>query len=268
MRGRCRKCRLLPTVMRFAHHLAMTTFPSPQWQRTRGPTAMKGVISKLVTGGDPRRKSRLHTEQNELIPLIQALIDAPGCLVAKLTKRREHRPPRPWWPVSVIPQVERFLQPSHVVVEFGSGSSTLWLASRAQSVISMEASTEWAVITERRLMERGLSNTRLIRADGPRYWSPPADTGPFDLAIIDGAFRWKCFEAVLPRMNHGGLIYLDNADSDKDLEQYDDDGPRRRVQLLMEREHKVRRGSRLVKARSLIDGELFAGEGWLFYLPD
>jgi protein-L-isoaspartate O-methyltransferase len=224
------------------------------------------MFKKLISGGDTR-STRFHTEENILIPIGPAFIDFPKCFLTKLTARRGKRPPKPWWPTRVIPFVEDFLKKDHKVIEFGSGSSTIWLAARAKSVVSMESSAEWAKITGERLEQFDLHNCTLCLANQDQYWVPPIDSGPFDLAIIDGDFRWKCFEEIQSKMNPGGLIYLDNSDSDKDLMQYNDNGPRRRAQYLMELFAKNNTGARITKVQSLIHGEIFAGEGMLLYLP-
>lgn len=225
------------------------------------------MLSKIISGGDPARTTRFHTEQDELINVVSLARDLPKCLYNKLLFRKKKRLPSPWWPTRVIPKIEHFLRRKHNVIEFGSGSSTIWLSQRAGFVVSFESSREWSEVTKVKIENSKIANAEVIFAQGAAYFAPSKHLGPFDLAIVDGDYRWKCVEHILPRMKSGGLLYLDNADSDKDLRLYEADGPMRRAQSLMEDYAKAHEGARLEKVKSLIDGELFAGEGWLLYIP-
>ncbi|MGH1579013.1 O-methyltransferase [Planktotalea sp.] len=225
------------------------------------------MFSKVISGNDPARTTRFHTEQNERVDLAELIVDLPKCLYHKIFFNKGKRRASPWWPTRVIPKVEAFLKPSHDVIEYGSGSSTIWLARRARSVVSMEENQTWLEMTRARISREGIENAQIHWGEGPSYYTPPKETGPFDLAIVDGAYRWKCIETVLPKMKPGGMIYLDNADSDKDFRLYDNAKPVRRAQSLMEDYAKTHQGARLEKVKSIIDGELFAGEGWLLHLP-
>lgn len=196
------------------------------------------------------------------------LLDIPGAAFIKArTMITGKRPTLPWWPTRVIPVVDAHLNSESDVVEFGSGSSTIWLARRSRSVYSMEDNPKWAQITTDRLSECGLSNATVTFAEGEAFSSIPEDKGPFDLAVVDGSYRWKCVETVLPRMKSGGIIYLDNADADKDRQLYPDKSMVREAQALMEAYAKENPKARLVKLRSLAHGELAATEGWLLYMP-
>lgn len=225
------------------------------------------LINKLIRAGD-NRLSRLHTEENELIPLGQAVFDVPAVTCSKISALiRRRRPIRPWWPVRVIPIIEEFIRPDQDVIEFGSGSSTIWLAQRARTVCSMEENEEWAQRTKSRLSEHGLDNATVHHATAEKYWVGPPGAAKFDLAIIDGGWRWKCVDHILPRMKPGGIVYLDNADSDKDLCLYEKIGSSRLAQQVMQNYVREVPGASLSKIASMVDGELYAGAGWILKTP-
>ncbi|HEY0953010.1 MAG TPA: hypothetical protein VGD85_22645, partial [Nocardioides sp.] len=59
----------------------------------------------------------------------------------------------PWWTFAAADAVEDFLRarPGARVLEWGSGASTVWLARRAGSVVTVEHDPAWAARTARGL---------------------------------------------------------------------------------------------------------------------
>ena len=72
----------------------------------------------------------------------------------------------PWWTFEATEIVQKFLQtrPNSRVFEFGSGSSTFWLARRAAEVISIEHDPIWA----QKVNERLPTNAKVILAPAER----------------------------------------------------------------------------------------------------
>ncbi len=62
----------------------------------------------------------------------------------QLRRWERRHPEAPWLVGEAVDLLTTWLRPSDVVVEFGSGRSTLWLAERAGSVISVEHDVAWA----------------------------------------------------------------------------------------------------------------------------
>lgn len=56
----------------------------------------------------------------------------------RLLVRTRSRPHEPWWTGGAVALADRWLTRDDVVVEFGSGRSTKWLAERAARVVSIE----------------------------------------------------------------------------------------------------------------------------------
>ena len=140
----------------------------------------------------------------------------------------------PWWTYTAIAQVEDFLaaRPGARVFEYGSGASTVWLAKRAGSVISVDHDAGWIDFARPRLAELGNATVELVEADSmpdpdPRFHSGKPGyrgasfrayvnsidrwPGAFDLIVIDGRARAACLEKALGRLAEGGLIVFDNS---------------------------------------------------------
>lgn len=227
------------------------------------------MLQKIVAGG-PGRKTRFHTEQNALIPLSQ-FARVPETTIYFLQSRLlGRRPELPWWPFPAIERAERALQQDRSrVIEFGSGSSTLWLARRARSVASVEDNPVWHKKTEERLAQANLENAEVKLRMEEKYYDLSwlgGDSARFDFAVIDGNFRWKTIESVLPRMSDTGVIYLDNSDSDKDKRLYADPAETRVAQAMLRDIADTRPGASLVEVSGMINGELHAGSGMFLYL--
>ena len=140
----------------------------------------------------------------------------------------------PWWTFDAIDVVDDFLRtrPQARVLEWGSGASTLWLATRAASVASIEHDAAWGGRMARELSARDLDTVHLLvveprRGAGGITSAKPgfegldftayADAvdrieGDFDLIVIDGRAREACLVRALDRLADGGLIVFDNVD--------------------------------------------------------
>ena len=228
---------------------------------------MSSIIRKLIAGG-PGRRTRFHTERNEIIPLAE-FRHVPQCLMNYvLIKIMRRRPSKLWWPVNVIPQFEQLLDHSKSVLEFGSGSSTIWLARRSGHVFSFEDNEAWYEITKNVIERNRINNITLINAVGKDYFFPTSLVNEqFDLAIIDGSYRWKCAEFALPRIGKGGVVYLDNSDADKDRRFYRDPTDHHLAQSILTEFASTSSGVTLSRYRSMIHGELHAGEGMFLNFP-
>ena len=140
----------------------------------------------------------------------------------------------PWWTYDAIGKVEAFLQarPNARVFEWGSGASTVWLAKRAGSVVSIDHDAPWVEFSAPRLAEQGNAQVELVPADArpdpdPQFLSgKPGYAGQtfrayvdaierheglFDLIVIDGRARATCLEKAVGRLAQGGLIVFDNS---------------------------------------------------------
>jgi predicted O-methyltransferase YrrM len=120
----------------------------------------------------------------------------------------------PWWPYPAIRHLGVLIRDSWRVLEFGSGASTPWLASRAQHVVSLESNRDWYSRVQSRLHAVGYSNVDLRLREGQTDYATVdmySQSG-FDLVIVDGAWRDLCAQTAVRLVRPGGYIYLDNSD--------------------------------------------------------
>jgi SAM-dependent methyltransferase len=138
----------------------------------------------------------------------------------------------PWWTLAAVKETDEFLKRngSARVFEYGSGASTIWLARRAESVISIEHELPWHEVVSARLVPFSSAEVRLIEADAEpvtgyvseksgwegrsfqRYASAiDEETGEFDLIVIDGRARAACLAHAVKRLAPGGIILFDNS---------------------------------------------------------
>jgi precorrin-6B methylase 2 len=141
----------------------------------------------------------------------------------------------PWWTFSAIDRIEAFLatRPGSRVFEYGSGSSTCWLARRAGTVISVEHDPEMAGIVV--AATASFANVRILQVppSKPRDDDAPAvasatqewsgfdfsdyvssidrEPGSFDLIVIDGRCRAACLRSSMHKLAPDGMIVFDNS---------------------------------------------------------
>jgi predicted O-methyltransferase YrrM len=102
---------------------------------------------------------------------------------------------------------------SDVVLEFGSGRSTAWLAERAKQVISVEHDAEWHGKVTADLAKLGLTNVQQHLCAGDEYLSIFSQLGPesVDLVLDDGMQRDRVALECVSRLVPGGLLVIDDA---------------------------------------------------------
>jgi hypothetical protein len=118
----------------------------------------------------------------------------------------------PWWSYGAIDFVESRLNTTMNVLEFGSGGSTVWLASRVNSVVSIENDPEWTKIVKTFIP----NNVELIELNNPEDFSEKFFKGSqrhFQVLIIDPlAHRINCAKAGLQFISDDGIVIWDNTD--------------------------------------------------------
>lgn len=138
----------------------------------------------------------------------------------------------PWWTLRAAKLVDRFLQqrPGATAFEYGSGASTVFLAKRAEIVISAEHDPRWHATVKQ--LVAGHPNVLLTLAEAQRadaqstHWSAHRAwsgydfknyvqaidrfEGLFDLIVIDGRCRAHCLQAARRRIKPNGVILFDN----------------------------------------------------------
>ena len=96
------------------------------------------------------------------------------------------------------------------ILEVGGGNSSLFWASRAKSVLTLEHNPAWLDHVSSQLP----ANLELMQVEKTEYAQRIlALSGTYDLIVIDcGANRYDCAVAARGKLNSGGLFVLDNSD--------------------------------------------------------
>ena len=222
-----------------------------------------GLVRKIVAG-DPYRKTRLHDQKGNFVeagewkylPLIVQRV-----LFRTVFGKRYVEP---WWTFCIKSRVDDILKPDMSVLEFGSGNSTVWVAQRVQSVVSIESNAGWYEQVKKMLAELELSNVDLRHSGADTFTDIAfvADRS-LDFCIIDGWNRGECAVVALPKMKTGGWIYLDN--SDMDMAQEEDGHNIRTAENVLKRDPRV---SEIAYFTGFSIGSLNSHQGMLCRIAD
>ncbi|MEQ8770335.1 MAG: class I SAM-dependent methyltransferase [Phycisphaerales bacterium] len=138
----------------------------------------------------------------------------PGYILSrlKLMARQKTRPHEPWWTQGAVDLVDRWITKDDVVVEFGSGRSTAWLAERAARVVSIEHHEGWHKKVSQDLAKYSNAEVRLIADDPEVYATAADDLDRVTLVVNDGRHRDACMRWALQRVAPGGGILLDDSE--------------------------------------------------------
>jgi len=128
-------------------------------------------------------------------------------------------PTDPWLTREANSILRAILKPSDVMVEFGSGRSTLWFAARVGRLCSVESDEGWY----KRIS--GQINALPAGKVSYLYRPVPDPAGPgsaysgvlddfqdssVDIVLVDGALRDFCALKAIPKLKAGGVLVVDN----------------------------------------------------------
>jgi hypothetical protein len=129
-------------------------------------------------------------------------------------------PDEPWLNPKIREALNSLLTSTDVMVECGSGRSTLWFARRVGKLLSIEFDHAWFARVGARLREAGMSNVELrfvqYSLNGDQQHNEYIDTlkslsdESIDVALIDGGPRSYCAVALIPKLRPGGLLVIDD----------------------------------------------------------
>jgi len=129
-------------------------------------------------------------------------------------------PGLPWLTRQATEFLSEWLRCSDRGLEWGSGRSTVGLAKRVRSLVSLEHDRHWHELVRRRLLDAECTNVDCFfheaspNADDPGhpYVSCVADMpdGSFDFALVDGILRDHCVRTAVRKVSPGGILVLDN----------------------------------------------------------
>ena len=120
--------------------------------------------------------------------------------------------PIPWNTYPYIKFIEQRLKNNFDVFEFGSGNSTMWYASRVQSVKAVENDKTWF----EKISKSKPENVELVHqdlTDKDKYVNEVAVANKkYHLIIIDGRNRVESLRASIQNLREDGVIVFDNSD--------------------------------------------------------
>jgi hypothetical protein len=171
------------------------------------------AVQRLIRADDTR-KTRFHTSNGHLCLNPSEVLRALTTTVGRVVFHRYSRVP--WLAFPAIEYLEPFIAGKRIF-EFGSGMSTLWFARTCQQVISAESDSAWYEIINRK--SREMPNVQVIHAASKQDYlgSLATSGGKFDLILIDGLYRSQCLDRVMPHLQPGGLLVVDDTDAIPEL---------------------------------------------------
>ena len=142
----------------------------------------------------------------------------------------------PWWSFGAVDHINNYLNDlsgEAVVLEWGSGASTVWLARRSKKVYSLEHDVEWSKATQKLISN--YRNVELITVppdekmdifDSEYISKKPGYKGlnfnsyvnainkideKFDLIAIDGRCRSACLKLATSKLKPNGIVLFDDS---------------------------------------------------------
>jgi hypothetical protein len=131
-------------------------------------------------------------------------------------------PTLPWLTAEAVYFLDHWLSKEDTAIEWGSGRSTPWLASRVKRLIAIEHDPSWhEVVTERlkagsvgnveyHLIELG-GDARKVQQYSERVLDDVCDHS-VDFVLVDGKCRDRCALIGLRKLVPGGILCIDDAE--------------------------------------------------------
>lgn len=129
--------------------------------------------------------------------------------------------PIPWWTYSFNDFIRDRLSKDMDIFEFGSGSSSIYLADKVNSITSVEHDKNWYELVKSKMP----SNVKLIFKDleygGEYSKSILKEDKLFDIVIVDGRDRVNCCINSVSKLKKSGVLIFDDAQRPAYQESYD-----------------------------------------------
>ncbi len=120
--------------------------------------------------------------------------------------------PLPWVTYSFIDFISDRLNKTMDVFEFGSGNSTLWYASKVNTVTSVEHDNTWFRKIKKSMPKNVNINYKVLMYDGEYSKFDKALDRKFDIVIVDGRDRVNCMKNAINAIEEKGVIILDDSE--------------------------------------------------------
>jgi len=120
--------------------------------------------------------------------------------------------PIPWFTYPAIEYMNQIDFSACRVLEFGSGNSSLYWASRCAHLSSVERDPDWFNKVKEQLSGSSTNITCTQSLESYLAYVETLMPKSFDVVVVDGADRFVTAKAALPMLKDDGLIILDNSD--------------------------------------------------------
>lgn len=121
--------------------------------------------------------------------------------------------PIPWFVYSAIEFLNERLPADATIFEYGSGHGTLWWAGCVSKIHTVEHNQKWM---EKVAPDMPEHVNIIYRELGEGYESAVAESGEkYDVIILDGRNRGKCYEYAQQALSPRGVIIFDDSNWDK-----------------------------------------------------
>ncbi len=114
----------------------------------------------------------------------------------------------PWYTKPCLDWMQTRVQPGMKVFEYGTGSSTVWYASRGCVVTAVDDNATWVADVKAEIGENPNADV-IMETDADAYVKTIGD-GPYDIVVIDGSHRTACLSPSLAALRDGGWLIIDN----------------------------------------------------------
>ena len=146
----------------------------------------------------------------------------------------------PWINFKAITWLESYLKPGMSVFEYGSGGSTVFIAGRVKSLVSVEHDRAWYIRIKELLAAERVSNAEPLLFEPEKIATQPMTSygcdsyastvlpglsfekyvksieaypdKSFDLVFIDGRARASCIKHAIKKVRDAGYIMVDNSE--------------------------------------------------------
>ena len=126
--------------------------------------------------------------------------------------------PLPWYTYAVIDFLSARSYKDRTVLEFGGGQSTLWWASRAKSVVTIDSDESWTEYVCKNTP--GNVDVHYVPVDLKSRTVEPiikilnsCSSAPFDLVVIDGHLRQELVDVAFEFVKPDGAVIMDNSEN-------------------------------------------------------
>lgn len=145
--------------------------------------------------------------------------------VAKITDgywRKREKGNVPWLTYDSVQFLKQYLSREDIILETGSGSSTIWFSKLAKKIVSIEHNPVWHHLICERINAGNVKNIE-YHLKSEKYLKDPADSdyvkkvasfpdNYFDIILIDGKHRSSIALFALEKIKKTGTIIIDNVE--------------------------------------------------------